>query len=255
MNYQDHYYSLVRRAQVRQHPDGYTEKHHIIPRSLGGVNDQSNLVILTAREHFVAHLLLAKIHGGGMWHAAFMMSNMGRYSNRQYEVLRKEHATLVGNFMRGRKKPEGFGQRVAEDKERAIKIGDSLIGKPKTEAHKQAWKESRKNGAGWVVSDQRKTELSVQMTGSRNHMWGETHSLKSRQVISAANKQQITCPHCNKEGGIAIMKRWHFENCKSAPQPKERKRYPILVCPHCGKNGGGAQMVANHFDSCKKRLT
>ena len=26
-----------------------------------------------------------------------------------------------------------------------------------------------------------------------------------------------TCPHCGKEGGITIMKRWHFDNCKEKP--------------------------------------
>ena len=24
----------------------------------------------------------------------------------------------------------------------------------------------------------------------------------------------ITCPHCNKCGGVSAMKRWHFDNCK-----------------------------------------
>ena len=28
-------------------------------------------------------------------------------------------------------------------------------------------------------------------------------------------KQKVTCPHCNLEGGISQMKRWHFENCKT----------------------------------------
>lgn len=39
----------------------YSEKHHIIPRSLGGSDDESNLVALTAREHYIVHVLLFKI--------------------------------------------------------------------------------------------------------------------------------------------------------------------------------------------------
>ena len=42
-------------------PTEYCEKHHIIPRSLGGSNAEENLVKLTAREHFVVHLLLTKM--------------------------------------------------------------------------------------------------------------------------------------------------------------------------------------------------
>ena len=44
--------------------DCYKEKHHILPRSLGGSNDKSNLVELTAREHFIVHMLLCKFTVG-----------------------------------------------------------------------------------------------------------------------------------------------------------------------------------------------
>lgn len=40
----------------------YVEQHHILPRALGGTDDKSNLVFLTAKEHFVAHHLLWRIH-------------------------------------------------------------------------------------------------------------------------------------------------------------------------------------------------
>lgn len=42
--------------------DCYCEKHHIIPKSEGGSNEPDNLVNLTAREHYIAHLLLDKIY-------------------------------------------------------------------------------------------------------------------------------------------------------------------------------------------------
>lgn len=47
--------------------EGYTERHHILPRSLGGGNEPENLIRLTPEDHFFAHLLLAKIYGGRMW--------------------------------------------------------------------------------------------------------------------------------------------------------------------------------------------
>ncbi len=56
------YYRIVQNASGRSLPDNYYfENHHIIPRSLGGNNSKSNLVKLTAREHFVCHLLLTKM--------------------------------------------------------------------------------------------------------------------------------------------------------------------------------------------------
>lgn len=42
---------------------GYSEKHHIIPKSLGGNNKKENLVSLTAREHFVTNIPAGWIPG------------------------------------------------------------------------------------------------------------------------------------------------------------------------------------------------
>ena len=41
--------------------DGYVERHHIIPKSLGGSNKKENIIALTAREHFVCHRLFIKM--------------------------------------------------------------------------------------------------------------------------------------------------------------------------------------------------
>ena len=62
MNYKRIYDQLIqKRIENRLRPlDGYSEKHHIIPLSFGGTDDWSNKVRLTAKEHFVAHLLLLK---------------------------------------------------------------------------------------------------------------------------------------------------------------------------------------------------
>ena len=38
----------------------YTERHHIVPKCIGGNNDDTNLIDLIPKEHFIAHYLLAK---------------------------------------------------------------------------------------------------------------------------------------------------------------------------------------------------
>jgi len=42
----------------------YYENHHIISKCLGGNNNKENLVLLTAREHFICHKLLTYIYKG-----------------------------------------------------------------------------------------------------------------------------------------------------------------------------------------------
>lgn len=61
MDYNKHYYNLVSRAKTRV-LEGYVEKHHIIPKCLGGTDVMSNIVVLTPEEHYVAHQLLVKIY-------------------------------------------------------------------------------------------------------------------------------------------------------------------------------------------------
>ena len=61
MNYARTYYRIIEHRLNNPYP-GYTEKHHIIPRSLGGSDSVDNLVKLTAREHFLCHWLLVKMY-------------------------------------------------------------------------------------------------------------------------------------------------------------------------------------------------
>lgn len=89
MNHFLAYQRLIAKAKARVCPNGYVERHHILPRALGGTDDSSNLVALTAREHFVAHVLIAKIYGGVMWQAVILMSG-GKYCNsRLFEIARR----------------------------------------------------------------------------------------------------------------------------------------------------------------------
>lgn len=102
MNYQKIYDDIIIRAQHREKPLEKCDKHHIIPRSLGGNDRKENLVYLTLREHFVCHLLLAKIHGGGMLHAAMMLSSFKRYNSRMYKWLRTKY---INERMMGENNP------------------------------------------------------------------------------------------------------------------------------------------------------
>lgn len=98
------YYSIIEKSRSRILED-YFEKHHVIPRSLGGSNELDNIVKLTAREHFICHLLLTKIVVGAdkskMYQAAWMMACVHgngqeryRVNNRTYEKLRLEMSAV-----------------------------------------------------------------------------------------------------------------------------------------------------------------
>ena len=79
------YYDIINNAQNRILSDlNYSEKHHVIPRCLGGNNSKENLVDLTAREHFVCHLLLTKMVTGPARYQ--MLSAVTRFQqSRKYQ--------------------------------------------------------------------------------------------------------------------------------------------------------------------------
>lgn len=115
MNYKKIYNSIIsyRKNNI---PIGYSESHHIIPRCMGGLDDMSNLVRLTAREHFICHLLLVKIYKDtqyyyGLVKAFFMMMVSNDVQNRhttskQYEKLK----IAFGEAMRNSQIGEGNSQ-------------------------------------------------------------------------------------------------------------------------------------------------
>ena len=92
MDYKKHYNRLIANAKNRI-LEGYTERHHIVPRCMGGDDSSENLVDLTPEEHYVAHQLLVKIYPEN--HALIKAATMmvpNRPSNKLYGWIRKRHA-------------------------------------------------------------------------------------------------------------------------------------------------------------------
>ncbi len=111
MDYNKHYLLLIERAKTRK-LDGYLEKHHIVPRCMGGSDELTNLVKLTPEEHYVAHQLLVKIYPENhkVVFAAQMMaaaSNTHTRNNKLYGWLRKRLSIALSESNRGiRRSPE-----------------------------------------------------------------------------------------------------------------------------------------------------
>ena len=70
---------------------------------------------------------------------------------------------------------------------------------------------------GKTHSDELKKKLSEDRKGEGNPFYGMTHSKEWKLQMSELKKgiprPTVTCPHCNKEGGVGVMKRWHFDKC------------------------------------------
>lgn len=246
MNYQKIYDQIIDRSKMRQ-LEGYKERHHIIPRCMGGTDSKSNLVNLTAREHFLVHWLLVEIYPDDtkLQYAFWQMCNSNnqyqdRYipSSRIYEYSKMLHSNNMRKLNTGKK----FGPKTDETKR---KLSEKLKGRQsiKTEEWKRnisiGLKKSYASGNRnkWNLGKKMPTEFGEKISKAKKGMIGTNkgipmsqeqkekirntlighevkQSTKDKISQTLLNKPEITCPHCNKSSRGTSFKVYHFENCK-----------------------------------------
>lgn len=246
MNYQRIYNQIIDRAKSRT-LTSYTEEHHIVPKCIGGSNEKSNLVKLTAREHFICHFLLVNIYPNEtkLQYAFWLMCNTKnphqseRYipSSRLYEYGKQLHSDNMK-----RRKGIKQGPRSQETRE---KISQSKKGKsvPKTQEWKDNMSKSMKRAyeEGTRISNKGKqmpewfgariskakkgmvgTNLGIPMKEEQKQkisqtLQGHTVSSDVRKKISETlkSKPELTCPHCKKTSRGSAFSFYHFDKCKN----------------------------------------
>lgn len=112
--------------------DEYHERHHIIPRCIGGTNDKENLIDLYGREHFEAHRLLALENPDNkkIVHAWWMMSTAmkspdrnGHITPEEYEEARKAYSQAMSgenNPWYGKSSPR-LGTHLSEEQKQHLR--------------------------------------------------------------------------------------------------------------------------------------
>lgn len=102
--FKEKYYELINKAKSQNIDDNIRyETHHIIPRSLGGTNDKSNLVKLTPEEHYMAHYYLWKFTNTPQMAWAFWLFNnfKGRkISKEEFGELRRQAAKISAELQK-----------------------------------------------------------------------------------------------------------------------------------------------------------
>lgn len=152
--YSNWYFSIIKNAKNRGKPTIYCEKHHILPKSLGGSNSQENLVWLTAREHYLCHWLLTKCYEGKekskMIHAFWCLMNQKTEHQerttpcRVYQIARECLILHRTDAFRGENNPN-FGNRgprnplygKPQPEWQRTKAANAKIGKSLSEEHKR----------------------------------------------------------------------------------------------------------------------
>lgn len=199
---------------------GYVEVHHIRPRCMGGGDEDENLIRLTAEDHFFAHILLAKAHGGPLWSALSMMCvgrrkagegylrRMRRLVARARERAARHHSKLMKGRFTGDKHP--------------------MYGRPCSELAKAKTREMHAAGRGPMSSPAARRKLSKTLKGrvfSEEHRrniaktkTGQRRSLESRRKQSASMMGRKQSPEA-----IAKTRAAHLGR-KRSPEQIEKMR-------------------------------
>jgi hypothetical protein len=298
MNYEKIYESLIQKGIDRQKNKkrkhlvaefGPVEKHHIIPKCMGGTNESENLVYLIPEEHVMAHLLLVKIHpdNSKLWYAANWMTSRV-VSNKEYgwvkrraaaersarfkgiprttESVEKQRVTVKKKYENGYVSPS-LGTTLSPEHCKAISIGNT---------GKEIPLESRTNLDGYIMrygdelglekykeDNKKKDTCSLNYYISKfgeeigeqkyNEMRAHRSEMNSGENNPFFNKNHTeeTREHISKvtTGKPKYRSQEHNDRIGAAHRGVKEE---IVTCPHCGKTGGGSVMKQWHFDNCKK---
>jgi len=218
----------------------FYEKHHIVPKCLGGDNSLENKVNLTPREHFIAHLLLHRIYpdNNKISFAFIMMAfRVDKYGNRQYKVSSRVYQE-AREIQRELAREVHTGKIVSEETRAKFRARTHS-----EESRRKIGLKSKGRARDKKISEEQKKAISIAQTGrikrpeelrkiseaSKRKKWSpelkERMSKilkgvpkKSENISRAATKrfsEKGICPYCGTEGQLMNLKKSHFEKCKS----------------------------------------
>ena len=246
MNYKKIYNSIIAKAKLEnriKHNGIYYENHHILPISLKGENKKDNLVLLTAKEHFLAHKLLIKIYTNNrkLVDAFFFMIHGNQKQHYNASLRDYEHSINLKNEIplsdKTLQKMRKHLKKVHEKNKGSIPWNKGLDainkGVPTSEESKiklsNTLKKKYENGyihpmTGKTHSEETKKKISEAQKGQK-HRLGKTHSEESKKKMSESHKGQIPWNKGKKASTETLEKMRKSRLGK--PSPNKGKKYII----------------------------
>lgn len=169
--------------------DEYHERHHIIPKCMGGGNDEENLIDLFAREHFEAHRLLAleNPENEKLVYAWWMMAHVKDGSQGRYELSPKEYEEAKIAFSKkitGRISPMKGKTPTEETRRKLSQSKKELYSNPKNHPM-----------YGRNHSEETKNKLSVLQKGKHS---GNKNPMYGKAGIYSPRYKPIYCPQLDR---------------------------------------------------------
>jgi hypothetical protein len=172
-------------------------RHHVQPVSFGANKSYTqnywNIIVLTNREHFIAHLLLWKTYGKEMAQAFFLMNSRdNNLTSRQYDTLVKETVLYKSKKMKGCKSPMKGKHHTEEanEKNRQAHLGVNTFYLMTEEAIKEHNRKLSESKMGHTMSESSRKKSSDSHKGQVSGMKGKHFTEKTRKRMSESRKNR-----------------------------------------------------------------
>lgn len=218
----------------------YHERHHIVPKCMGGTNDKENLIDLYAREHFEAHRLLALENPSNKslifaWTCmAFPNSGVQKrceLTPKEYEEARK----AISKVLSGRKLSEETKKKLSESKK-----GSKLSVETKEKLSKSL--------KGRVLSDEHKNKISIANTGkvfSDEHKANISKAKKGKPLSESEKAARIKVGEMNRGRKCSEETKAKISAANKGKHISEETRKKMSEVKK-GKRGNRATRVAQY---------
>ena len=200
--------------------EGYTEKHHICPKAKDLFPEYSsfkenpwNKINLSARQHYVAHLLLFKIYGRPMAYALHCLANMSnsnqkRSKNKLYSDAKEEYSKRMSSLASERNKrliEEGnhvWQSKTFKDSQRARTSQRNL---EKAASGSHPWLSGNRS----IEHERKRSEALKGNKNAAGFKHTEEHKKKISDIQTGKPIKRDVCPGCGKEGAVNYLTRCH----------------------------------------------
>ena len=179
--------------------DEYHERHHIIPKCMGGGNEEENLIDLFAREHFEVHRLLALENpdNKSLQYAFFMMSSENHLGDKEYEVTPEEYEEAKKAFsasISGENSVWYGTHRFGEQ--------NPMYGKTHSQEAREKIRQAALNRSEETLDKIRKRAKERLSIPENNYMFGKRHSQETRKKLSDRAKERFQDPRSHPMFGV-----------------------------------------------------
>lgn len=165
--------------------DEYHERHHIVPKCLGGTNDENNLIDLFAREHFEVHRLLAleNPENNELACAWWLMCHVQSENQVRYEVTAEQYEEARIAFSKVRRNTKASEETKRKMAKAHAGENNSFYGKRHTEETRQKIREKRKLQICPTLGKKRSLEQRRKMSEIRKGMFANSKHPRAKKVV------------------------------------------------------------------------